>query len=146
MVWVVWLSTHRRVDVLLSARSDDAIGVAASFVLVPPWHHHAVMLPLSTTRTHGAPQSTQTPRSLVPARMQRRGSSSGKVAKWSSGRPCVGICQTLRRLRAGAVAPNFLWHSAIFSGVSFRRTGSELVTMPGACGMVCNGTRTASAS
>ena len=29
-----------------------------------------------TTLTHGAPQSAQTPRSLVPARMHRRGSSS----------------------------------------------------------------------
>ena len=37
------------------------------------------------------------PCSLVPARMQRRGSASGKVAKWASGRPCVWMLQTLPR-------------------------------------------------
>ena len=32
--------------------------------------------------------------------MQRRGSSSGNVAKWASGLPCVGMVQTFRALAA----------------------------------------------
>ena len=48
------------------------------------------------------PTARRSPRirrvSLVPASMQRRGSSSGNVAKWASGRPWVENVQTFRRL------------------------------------------------
>lgn len=36
----------------------------------------------SVTRTHGAPQAAQQPRSLVPALMQRAARAVGNVAKW----------------------------------------------------------------
>ena len=52
---------------------------------------------------HGAPHSPQTPWALVPAKMQRRGSSSGKVAKWASGLPWVANVQTFRALAPGGL-------------------------------------------
>ena len=53
----------------------------------------------STSRTHGAPHSGQHPRSDEPARMHRRASSSGNVAKCASGYGWVAISHTLRTLR-----------------------------------------------
>jgi hypothetical protein len=37
---------------------------------------------VSVTRTHGAPQAAQHPRSELPALMQRAANSGGNVAKW----------------------------------------------------------------
>src|SRR5579862_8505045 len=51
-----------------------------------------VVLPLTiTSRFHGAPHSEQQPRSEVPAAMQRRANSGGKVAKCASGNDEVGM-------------------------------------------------------
>ena len=56
----------------------------ARVVYEPRWDGHTPIVLVHPPLTHGAPHSPHTPFSLVPARMQRRGSSSGNVAKWAS--------------------------------------------------------------
>lgn len=53
----------------------------------------------STTLSHGAPHSGQTPFADVPARMQGSMSLGGKTAKCAPGYGAVGIVQTERLLR-----------------------------------------------
>ena len=84
--------------------------------------------------------------------MHRRGNSSGKVAKWASPLPCVGIVHTLRMFAPAAGAkrspiPCPYVRFAIIAWLPYQAT----FVLPGACLTWVNvlslsGTLTASAS
>src|ERR1700720_1146700 len=92
-------------------------GIAAAFApcdapagIVPTW---------ISARSHGAPHFEQTPRSLVPARMQGSTRLGGKVAKWAPRKGAVAMVQTERLLRVGYVAEPGRTPAIISVGIRF---------------------------